>query len=110
VVCAITPLDKTLSVLYGVSCLRRIAKGGLLVTTVYVNGDEAEYTGDVDEFAGGVFWVVRMLEGRAKGELRLSAVPPEGFVSAGMRQSMADRAAAQEGFRRLRKVQGDRSD
>jgi hypothetical protein len=47
------------------------------MTTVYLKGDLAEYTGEVLPLHGGIFYEVVMLEGHLKGEFRVTTVAPK---------------------------------
>jgi hypothetical protein len=45
--------------------------------TTYFKGDLAEYTGKEEMVAGGKFYIVKMLEGRFKGQEKAVATPPK---------------------------------
>ena len=44
--------------------------------TTYWKGDKAEYTGATQELHGGTFYEIRIVEGRLKGETKLTPQPP----------------------------------
>ena len=45
--------------------------------TTYWKGDKAEYTGKVLTIHGGLFYEIVMLEGRFKGESKVTVVAPK---------------------------------
>lgn len=46
--------------------------------TTYINGDKAEYTGEMREIAGGTFYVVKFLEGDREGTEGVTQRRPDG--------------------------------
>ena len=44
--------------------------------TTYFHGDEAEYTGKTEFYAGATFYEIVMTEGHRKGETLVTAKPP----------------------------------
>lgn len=46
------------------------------MSTIYINGDAAEYTGETMELDGGLFYEVRMIEGRNVGKTKVTQRAP----------------------------------
>ena len=55
---------------------------------LYINGNEAEYTGETMELHGGLFYEIRMLEGADAGKVKVTLRAP-GEVAAGVLASPA---------------------
>ena len=71
--------------------------------TTYINGDEAEYTGETRTLSGGLFYVVKFTEGRKTGEEAVTMRTPDG-CDPWAAAAKADRAEMQAGFSRLAKL------
>lgn len=48
------------------------------MATTYINGDEGEYTGETQTIHGGLFYSVRMTEGRRAGQILVTQRVPNG--------------------------------